>query len=293
MPFPLSSECEFQTLYEALSPESRAVLMATNRQLRSSVQSSATSMTLTSILDFELLTRRCWPQLVKLKLTDIKDMASTGRLCSILAAGSFTCLQQLDVSSVPLTAEAKQQLAQGHWPVLTSLDLSGSFTTPDGHRSRSSVMAACKHLVAGKWSRLAVIKLADNDLNGRNVKDLFRKPWPALTSLDLSGNFASSVIDGLATADLKHLQMLNLSRCCVSAFHATAPALFSALFSVVHWPHLVWLDLSYAPIAVENIRLLSECSWPMLAYLALTHNRLEPGYTAYLARGRWPQLAEL
>ncbi|KAL3154917.1 hypothetical protein ABBQ38_011452 [Trebouxia sp. C0009 RCD-2024] len=111
MPFPLASEDEFNMLYEALLPESLAVLLATNRQLRSSVHSLATSMTLTSILDLELLARRSWPQLVRLKLTGIKDSSGTERLCSILAAGSFTSLEHLDVAYAPLTAEAMQQLA--------------------------------------------------------------------------------------------------------------------------------------------------------------------------------------
>lgn len=113
-------------MYTILLPESLAVLLATNRQLRSSVHSLATSMTLTSVLDVELLARRSWPQLVKLKLTGIKDSSGTERLCSILAAGLLTSLQYLDVSYVPLTAEAMQKLAQGRWPALTSLDLSGS-----------------------------------------------------------------------------------------------------------------------------------------------------------------------
>lgn len=177
--------------------------------------------------------------------------------------------------------------------MLTSLDLSGSLTAPDGHQSRGSVVAACQHLSAGKWPELAAIKLADNNLNGRNVKDLFRKPWPALTCLDLSWNMASSVIDGLAKADLQHLQSLTLRHCFMSAFHVAAPALFPALSGVVYWPHLARLDLSYASISMEHIRLLSEHSWPLLAYLAVSGNQLTPGYIAYLVQGRWPHLAEL
>lgn len=97
---------------------------------------------------------------------------------------------------------------------------------------------------------------------------------------------ATSVIDGLAKADLQHLQSLNLKHCFVSAFHATAPALLSALLGGVYWPHLVWLDLSYASISVEDIRLLSEHSWPLLAYLAVSENQLRPGYIAHLVHGQ-------
>ena len=126
MPFPLSSGNEFTSMFEALSTQSLFVLLATNRQLRSSVQSLVSKVTVSSDKDLELLARHSWPQLVKLRFTGIKDSAGTGRLFSILAAGSFMSLQHLDISYAPLTVEAMQNLAHGQWPLLTSLDLTGT-----------------------------------------------------------------------------------------------------------------------------------------------------------------------
>lgn len=86
---------------------------------------------LSSERDLNSHARHSWSRLVKLKLTDIKDSAGTEELCSILAAGSFTSLQHLDISHVPVTTEVMQQLAHGHRPMLTSLDLTSSFGPPD------------------------------------------------------------------------------------------------------------------------------------------------------------------
>ncbi|KAL3153188.1 hypothetical protein ABBQ38_011939 [Trebouxia sp. C0009 RCD-2024] len=289
MPFPLSSENEFKMMYQALSQESLSVLLATNRQLRSNVHSLVARLTLSSEKDLKLLARHSWSQLVKLKLTGIKSAADTEELCSILAAASFTSLQYLDISYLPVTAEAMQQLAHGRWPVLTSLDLTGSFGPPDKFVNLKSVMKACRYFAAGNWPQLAVMELADNTLNSRNVKDLFCKPCPglktlpglALTSLNLSCTMDPSVVEGLAKVDLQHLQVLNLSRCNLGT-HASyigsrgGEDILDAL-----------------ALAVQRPYVLASCDWPLLRKLDLSQNSLKDRFIGHLVHGNWPCLQEL
>ncbi|KAL3135549.1 hypothetical protein ABBQ38_006027 [Trebouxia sp. C0009 RCD-2024] len=185
-------------------------------------------------------------------------------------------LQHLDISYLPVTPEAMQQLAHGHWPVLTSLDLTSSFGSSDHSVNLKSVMKACRYFAAGNWPQLAIVELAYNTLNGRNVRDLFCKPCRdlktlpglAITSLNLSCNRNPSVVEGLAKADLQHLQVLNLSRCNE-------------------------LDLCDNGLQEEGVKHLVKGQWPFLMQLKVNFsfvNHVNTEALSQVLRSKWPKV---
>lgn len=119
-----------------------------------------------------------------------------------------------------------QLLVHCSFPCLTELTLSRGYLD----------IAGVQELVKGHWPNLNRLDVSENELSIEAVSCLMTcRSWPVLRYMDVSLNklaaLPSILVDGKHTFQFKVLAINS----------GTMPA-----WLLVYWPHLQWLDLSFA-----------------------------------------------
>ena len=240
-----------------LSPESRAVLSACSRELRTLTRNVTRVIHLKGKQDPDAISIKLssWPHLALVTLpkgllnhpADIS--CQTSRQLALAAAVGFdlldTCEQPRHGMNLALIIAPQQQ---SKWPQTHCLlqQLSPAFL----HLSQP-----CYHQV----KRLAVRRCS---LDAEGIAQLAKIPWPQLVSLDVSDNgLGSNAISQLATG-------------C--------------------WPLLRQLDVSLNMLDQGAMDALVRAAWPKLAELSLGGPVVkDPAATNCLGAADWPMLKDL
>ena len=193
----------------------------------------------------------------------------------------WSALTQLKISylkSSAMAAPVIAMLSKGSWPLLTSIDLTGSIL---------DVKSIC-HLIKGKWTALKHLDLTSTQLDTETVRQLVEGQWPALQRLRLSLNplMDAVTISQLAKADCPLLDDLSLEYMPLGA--AAARELVK-----LQLPCLRFLGLGSAKMDIAAMSELSKADWPVLWYLNLSCNNLCVGAVVNLVQAHLPGLASL
>jgi Ran GTPase-activating protein (RanGAP) involved in mRNA processing and transport len=207
-----------------------------------------------------------------------------------LSAAGWTAalsLRRLSLCDNPLLGDAgTAALAQGAWPCLESLHLSGTGLGPAG----AGALAAGRQA----WPALQALSLDDNcGLAGSaGVQALLGAAvWTALTNLRLSNNKlgAGGAAALAAGAALPALRSLALGGNELGGAGAWALA-------QARWPHLSSLDLTNNELGdagAAAVAFGAAAQWPALRSLSLDGNDVRCDGAWALAQGRWRCLEDL
>lgn len=192
------------------------------------------------------------------------------------AVSSISLAKLAGQTDIPLYQHL-EVLANGTWPKLTSLDLSGlDLTTQSSIGSPSCMEQLCR----GTWPALTALNLSHTQLDHAAIRYLTEVKLPKLETLNLSwtwlGDDAAVQLQRAQWPELRHLSVrFNL-------LHAPAVAAFTS-----SWPKLRSLNLRSNFIDSTATAHLAQGQWPMLEHLDLRTNRTD---VWQLRAGLWPQL---
>lgn len=190
-------------------------------------------------------------------------------VCCHLAASNLPQLRALSISGMVMTAPAMAQLVTRDWPMLCSLDLSG--TRPDCQNITSVPVL---ELRAASWTSLRHLSLRHRMLGLDDVWHIQQANWPHLTNLDLYN--CQHYSDYQEDWD-PQVEALIVTWCR----HVAAGK----------WPQLAVLDLGHNRFTAQGVAELAKGKWPALRKLSVSHSM--DGFVVPLVSAPWTTLEEL
>lgn len=277
---PLTKGIE-QQVFKLVPTQSLNALSATNRQFRQLVRMYTSQLKVRRRQDMLQSANHSWPRLATL---DVSCASLDATSISAFLVGQMPLLQHLNLSHNKLRPAAIQQLVQGNWPSLSTLNLASTFG--GNHVPEHDIVASCQYLATANWLQLTEIDVSVNSLPSTAVAELAKARWPALQSISISGGTHGPFIKHLAEASWTALRALELH--CARVGTGNAQSLQQPC-----WSQLTRLNLrcslNFNPEEGDlamSIQLIAAGHWPQLAVSNVTtavqtacyHSLISQGY---------------